>query len=76
MEAQLELARGARGGRRGERLPGPVLYERVTTGERAIRIVGGEREGQPLEIASPADGVRRGGTLPGTGKHQRVHSRQ
>lgn len=76
MEAQLELARDARGGCRGERLPGPVLYERVTAGERAIRIVGGEREGQPLDIASPADGVRRGGTLPGPGQHERVHSRQ
>src|SRR5215213_3863535 len=61
VQAQRQLGVLARLGRRGDGLAGGILDERIAALERALGLMGGEREGEPLEVARVLDllGARR-----------------
>ena len=67
MEAQPYVARFAGGSGGPERLPARILHERVPPRQRALGVVGGERQREALELAAAPRGIRSLSALGGYG---------
>src|SRR5579875_819157 len=72
VKAQAQPLGATGGGGRGHRLAGGVLDERVAALERPLRVMGGQREGQPVKLSPAPVPVGGAGSRGAAGEREQV----